>query len=300
MGETLGSNWGWVSEWLNLVLRWAHLVAGISWIGSSFYFMWLDSSLEPAPKGQEDKIAGHLWMVHSGGFYRVEKRFLGAGEVPPNLHWFKWEAAFTWLTGFSLLMLIYYSGGLLVDAGNPTVSEGTAAAVGIGTLVVGWFVYDFMWMRIERHKAIGNVISYALLVAVAFGLTKVFGARAAYIHVGALMGTLMVLNVWVRILPAQREMIGATQAGVKRNVVLGERAKGRSVHNNYMTFPVLFIMISSHFPSTYGNDWNWLVLALLILASAGVRHHMNVNKRRTLWMVGAAALILIALGYATR
>ncbi len=300
MGETFSQNWAWVSEWLNLVIRWAHIVAGISWIGSSFYFMWLDASLEKPAKGADDKIIGHLWMVHSGGFYHVEKRYVGAGEVPPNLHWFKWEAAFTWLTGFALLMLVYYSGGILVDEGAPTVGEGTAAVIGLALFPISWFVYDQLWMRLERNRKFGYLLSYLLLVGLTYGLTLVFGPRASYIHVGAILGTLMVLNVWVRILPAQREMIAATQAGNPRNMVLGERAKGRSVHNNYMTFPVIFIMISSHFPSTYGHAWNWLVLAALILASAGIRHHMNVNKKQTLWMVWAAIVIIVSLGYLTR
>ncbi len=288
-----------LSEWLNLVLRWTHLVAGISWIGSSFYFMWLDSHLE-APDKPSDTLAGSLWMVHSGGFYRVEKRYLAAGQVPANLHWFKWEAAFTWLSGFSLLVLVYYLGGTMVDASNSSLGEGTAALIGIAGLIAGWLVYDLIWMGLGQWPKLAAVVSVALLVASTFALTQVFSGRAAYIHVGALLGTLMVANVWVRILPAQRQMIAATQAGQARDMTLARRAKLRSVHNNYMTLPVLFIMVSNHFPSTYGHGWNWLILSVLMLAGAGVRHYLNAQNRSALWLVVAAAIAIVSLGYLTR
>jgi uncharacterized membrane protein len=287
-----------VSEWLNLVLRWFHIIAGISWIGSSFYFMWLDSSLE-APAEKSDTLAGSLWMVHSGGFYRVEKRYLAAGQVPPNLHWFKWEAAFTWLSGFFLLLVVYYFGGLMLDTSGTPLSAPLAAAVGTALLVVAWAAYDGLWMVLgDRHK-LGAVVCFALLVGVAYALTQYLGGRAAYIHIGAMLGTLMVANVWMRILPAQRQMIAATQRGEARDSRLAARAKLRSVHNNYMTFPVIFIMISNHFPSTYGHPWNWAVLAVLFLASAGVRHHLNVASRATAWLVVLATLSVLALVYVT-
>lgn len=288
-----------LSEWLNLVLRWTHIIAGISWIGSSFYFMWLDSALEK-PEPPSDTLAGSLWMVHSGGFYRVEKRYLAAGQVPPVLHWFKWEAAFTWLTGFSLLVLVYYLGGITVDASTSSLSEGAAAAIGIGALIVSWAVYDLLWISLEKTPGVAALLSFGLLVGAAYGLSQVFGGRAAYLHVGAMLGTLMVANVWMRILPAQRQMIAATQAGQPRDMTLAHRAKGRSVHNNYMTFPVIFVMISNHFPSTYGNPWNWAVLMILFLASAGIRHYLNFPERKHLWLVVLALVALISLGYVTR
>lgn len=281
-----------IFEWLNLVVRWVHIIAAISWIGSSFYFMWLDSSLEPAPK-TDPNLAGSLWMVHSGGFYRVEKRYLAAGQVPENLHWFKWEAAITWLSGVSLLILVYYMGGLTADSSiSPLLSLGLLAAT--------WILYDLLWVSpLAEMTGFVSTLSFAGLVLATYGLCQVFGGRAAYLHVGAMLGTLMVANVWMRILPAQRQMIAATQAGKPRDMRLAERAKRRSVHNNYMTFPVIFIMVSNHFPSTYGHSLNWLVLAVLMLASAGVRHHMNVGSRKTLWLVVAAGIAIGSLCYYT-
>lgn len=289
-------NW---HEWLNLVLRWFHVIAGISWIGSSFYFMWLDKHIEPPTKPDPD-VAGSLWMVHSGGFYRVEKRYLAAGQVPQNLHWFKWEAAFTWLSGFVLLIVVYHLGGIAIDSSNPNQTEGLAFAVGMGVLVLSWVVYDLLWVSPLGEKTkLASALSFALLVATSYSLNFFMGGRAAYIYTGAIMGTLMVANVWMRILPAQRQMIAATQKGETRDLTLGERAKKRSVHNNYMTLPVVFIMISNHFPSTYGNDRNWLVLAVIMLAGAGIRHHMNVKGMASGLIALASAIAIATLCYLT-
>lgn len=286
-----------MSEWLNLLLRWTHLIAGISWIGSSFYFMWLDSHLEE-PKNSEGNVIGSLWMVHSGGFYRVEKTHLSKDQVPPNLHWFKWEAAFTWLSGFALLILVYYLGGILIDPSTSSLSEGAAVGMGIGLILLSWIVYDLLWISpLTKDPRIGTCISFLLLVVLVYFVTHIFAGRAAYIHVGAVLGTLMVANVWMRILPAQREMIKAAQSGKQRDATLGKRAKMRSVHNNYMTFPVLFIMLSSHYPSTYGHEQNWLVLLTLILSSSGVRYYLNTKKH--LWLVALAAFAFVALIYYT-
>lgn len=288
-----------ISEWLNLVLRWTHVITGIAWIGSSFYFMWLDSHLEKPAKADEN-VAGRLWMVHSGGFYHVEKRYLAAGQVPDTLHWFKWEAAFTWLSGFFLLIVVYHWGGIAVDTGYSDLSPAAGAAIGLGLLAVSWLVYDGLWISpLGRHTRLASLISFALVVGVAYFLSKTLGGRSSYIHVGAMLGTLMVANVWVRILPAQREMIAATQAGKPRDLTLGERAKRRSIHNNYMTLPVVFIMISNHYPSTYGNQWNWLVLAALMLVGAGVRHHFNVRSRYSIWLFVVAGIVIGTLCYLT-
>lgn len=291
----MGAN---LSEWLNLVLRWTHVIAGIAWIGSSFYFMWLDSHIE-APATPNPNVAGSLWMVHSGGFYHVEKRYLAAGQVPEKLHWFKWEAAFTWLSGFALLILVYHLGGVAVDAGVSDLGEGAAAAIALGVLIGGWAVYDTLWISaLGRKPKLAAAVSFPLVVAVAYGLSRIFGGRSAYIHVGAMLGTLMVANVWMRILPAQRQMIAATQAGKQRDMGLAERAKMRSVHNNYMTLPVVFIMISNHFPSTYGNPRSWLVLSVLMLAGAAFRHYMNA-KGGAFWLAAAAGAAIGSLCYFT-
>lgn len=281
-------------EWAHLVLRWFHIVAGIAWIGSSFFFMWLDSHLETRPDAPEgDK--GELWMVHSGGFYQVKKLLLGPGQVPKTLHWFKWEATLTWLSGFLLLLVVYYHGGAMVDPESARLSSAAASALGVGSLVVGWFVYDAIWRWLRSEPTVAALLSVALLVVAAIGLSHLLSARAAYMHVGAMLGTMMVLNVWVHILPAQRAMIAATESGARMDPRPGESAKARSVHNNYMTFPVIFVMISNHFPMTYGHVASWGVLMVLFVASAGVRHFMNKPREGTGWMLGVAGLLLVGL-----
>ncbi len=287
-----------ITDWLDLGLRWIHFIAGISWIGTSFYFIWLDGHLT-APERAREGVEGELWMVHSGGFYQVERRKIGPGQMPNTLHWFKWEAALTWISGVLLLTLVYYlSGGLyLVDPAVSSIDAGTATAVAIGLLVVSWFVYDLLWQsRLGRDDGtLATVTSFILLAGVVFGLCRLLSGRAAYIHVGAMLGTLMVANVWLRILPAQQQMIDATRAGTEPDFTLGIRAKRRSVHNSYMTFPVLFIMLSSHYPATYGHKLNWLVLDLLILVGAGARHVMIARGGSSNWVLAPVAGALVAL-----
>jgi uncharacterized membrane protein/plastocyanin len=286
------------NEWLNLLIRWFHLIAGISWIGSSFYFMWLDKALEPPEpgKGGDEAVTGRLWMTHSGGFYRVEKRKIRAGEMPAVLHWFKWEAALTWLSGIGLLGIVYYmgGGGNLIDPkklANVGLTAGQAKLVGLGTLVVAWVVYDLLCLGLGRSPGLLALVGVAGVAGLACGLAEVFTGRGAYIHVGAVLGTLMVANVWMRILPAQRRMIAATDRGELPDYTLGERAKLRSVHNNYMTFPVLFIMISNHFPGLYGHPRSWLVLLGLAAVGGGVRHILNIEHRlRALLLIPVAAV----------
>jgi uncharacterized membrane protein len=251
-----------VNEWLNLLLRWGHVFAGILWIGSTYYFTWLDGRIHD----EKENPGGKVWMVHSGGFYEVAKRKApdtGSGK----LHWFRWEAAITWLSGVLLLGVVYHMGGALVDKDVLAISDGMGSLIALGVLVAGWLVYDLLWLSpIGKNEVAGAVISYALLVGVTYALTRVFASRAAYIHVGALMGTLMAANVWLRILPAQRQMIAATNSGGVADARLAARAKGRSKHNTFMVVPVVFIMISNHFPvATYGSQHNWIILAVLIL-----------------------------------
>lgn len=296
-----------LQEWLNLSLRWIHLIFGISWIGSSFYFMWLDSSLEPyrTPDGREDeRIEGSLWMVHSGGFYQVQKRKIRPGEMPATLHWFKYEALFTVLTGIALLANLYYlTGGIyLLDPAVSSISAGAASALGLGLLVVSWFSYDLLWNSGfgRRSPGAATAICYVALIAITYGICHILSGRAAFIHVGAMMGTIMVLNVWVRILPAQQAMIDATAAGRLPDYSLGMAAKRRSVHNSYMTFPVLFIMLSNHYSMTYGHPRNWLVLLLLIFAGAAIRHVMIGKGAAKNWAALPAALALAAVVVMTR
>jgi len=283
------------TEWLHLVLRWTHVLAAISWIGNSFYFMWLDRTLE-APAPPDERVTGTLWMVHSGGFYRIEKRLLAAGEVPPILHWFKWEALLTAMSGLALLVLVYHWGGLVLDSGETTLGPWAALGLGLAVLVAGWFVYDALWLSpLGKSTAVGVTISYLLLVGATWGLRHVYSGRATFLHIGAMLGTIMVTNVWVRILPAQREMIAAAHAGRGRDMTLAKRAKQRSVQNSYMTLPVVFLMLSPHFPTTYGHRDAWLIFAVAGLAGGAFRHYMIVPNRRTIWLAVGAVAALAAL-----
>ena len=292
-----------LNEWLNLLIRWMHLIAGISWIGSSFFFMWMDSHLDE-PKERTDRkkdVEGELWMVHSGGFYLVEKYLIKPGWVPEKLHWFKWEATFTWITGFFLLGVVYYmGGGLYLIKPESGIPSGMATLIGLSVLIGSWLIYDLMWKYLFADQAkIGAIISFALVMAIAFGLSQIFSGRGMFIHIGAMFGTLMVANVWMRILPAQQKMIDATQRGEVPDYTPGKRAKQRSVHNNYMTFPVLFIMLSNHFPSTYGNTYNWLILGGMILCGAGIRHFMNVKTPFSRFALVAAVSGIFGLFFYT-
>lgn len=285
-----------LAEWLNLLVRWLHLIAGISWIGSSFYFMWLDAALERPATGSgksPDKVEGELWMVHSGGFYQVEKRRIGPGEMPKTLHWFKWEATFTWLTGILLMAIVYYwHGGLyLIDPAVSSISVGTAVAVSVGIIAASWLSYDLLWLLLgKRYGGLSTALSLAGAAGLAYGLCHVFSGRAAFIHLGAVFGTLMVANVWVRILPAQQKMIDATREGRTPDFTLGMAAKRRSVHNSYMTFPVLFMMLSNHYPALYGNSRSWLVLVLLVVFGAAVRHVMIAKTPAGRWAAAPVSL----------
>ena len=256
-----------LSEWLNLILRWIHVFAGIMWVGTTYYFTWLDARLTEEEKAVANTgTAAQIWMVHSGGFYVVEKR-----KTPDlasrTLHWFRWEAGITWLSGFALLVLIYnLGGGALIDPDVREISVGAAVGLGIGIIFACGFVYDVMMLSpLGRNEKLFAAISYVLIVAVSFGLTNVFSARAAYIHLGAIFGTIMAANVWMHILPAQKRMIAALNEGRKPDERLSAQAKLRSKQNTFMAVPVVFIMISNHFPGTYGDRYNWIILSILVL-----------------------------------
>ena len=292
-----------LGDWLNLIVRWAHVITGIAWIGSSFYFNWQDSHLHP-PETAREGIEGELWMVHGGSFYRAEKFGVAPATVPKTLHWFVWEATYTWITGVLLLFLVYYLGAkvYMVDPGVSDIGPGAAVAIGIGVIAAGWFVYDMLWRSpIGRTPVLGAVIMFVLVVAAAYGLSQVISARAAYIHIGAMLGTIMVANVWVHILPSQRQVIAATRDGTAPDVARARAASLRSLHNNYMTLPVVFIMISGHYPATYGHPQSWLILAAISVIGMAVRHTFNLrNKGRGAlgyWFAGAAAAAMIALVY---
>src|SRR3989441_3694549 len=256
------------NEWLNLAVRWFHVFAGILWIGQTYFFTWLDGQLSAEEQaGAKENPGAQVWMVHSGGFYVVEKQRVPE-LLPRKLHWFRWEAALTWISGMVLLTIVYYMGGALVDESVANISVATGVAIGLGLLTVAWLVYDFMWqLPVGRSETLFAGVSLLLVIGVAYGLTRVLSGRAAYIHVGAMFGTLMAANVWIRILPAQRQMIAALKEGRKPDAALAARAKLRSKHNTYMVVPLVFIMLSNHFPTaTYGNRYNWEILAALVLA----------------------------------
>jgi uncharacterized membrane protein len=236
------------------------------WVGATYFFTWLDGRFTELMEGKSGEK--NVWMVHSGGFYRVEKLKV-PDAMPKVLHWFKWEAAITWLSGILLLAYLYYYGGLMVDE---TMSEPIAHAVGFGLLLLSWPIYDFLWKSpLAKNEYVAATISYLLIVAAGYFLNSYMGPRAAYIHVGAMLGTLMTANVWMIIIPAQRRMVNALKEGKPVDIAQGERAKTRSKHNTFMVMAVVFTMISNHFPTiTYGAEMNWLVLAVMVLVAFGV------------------------------
>jgi uncharacterized membrane protein len=257
------------SEWLNLILRWIHVFAGIMWVGTTYYFTWLDARLSEEEKAAANTgTPAQIWMVHSGGFYVVEKRKV-PDLVSRTLHWFRWEAGTTWLSGMGLLILVYYlGGGALVDPDIADIRLTTAIGIGVGLLIAGWLVYDLLMLSpLGRNELAFAVLAYVLMVGIAYLLTHYLSGRAVYIHIGAMMGTIMAANVWMRILPAQKKMIAAIKAGQKPDNSLSAQAKLRSKQNTFMAVPVVFLMISSHFPGvTYGDRYNWVVLGVLVLA----------------------------------
>lgn len=285
-----------LGEWLNLALRWLHLVAGIAWIGSSFYFVWLDNHLRSA----EGDASGELWSVHGGGFYHKQKYQVAPAKLPTELHWFKWEAYSTWLSGFSLLVLIYYVGAdsFLIDPAKAALSPAAATAIGLASLALGWLVYDLLCRSPvgSSNLALG-IFWFVCLLWSALLLDSLFTDRAAYMHVGAIIGTVMVANVFFIIIPNQRKVVADLVAGRSPDPALGAAARQRSLHNNYMTLPVLFIMISPHYPMTYGAERPWLVLALLGITGVAIRHIFNLRGRGR--PTGAAIAVALALALAS-
>ncbi|MCH8862351.1 MAG: urate hydroxylase PuuD [Proteobacteria bacterium] len=284
-------------DWVELLIRWLHVVAGIAWIGSSFYFIFLDASLVKT-SDTPDGVAGDSWQVHGGGFYRMRKFLVAPGEMPAELHWFKYEAYTTWLSGFFLLGLIYYlnAGLYLVDRGVMDMTPAVAIAVSAGSLAAGWLVYHGLCRSpLGDNEKLLAALGYILLVAAAWGYTQVFGGRAAYVHMGALVGSIMVGNVFFVIIPNQKIVVADLIAGRAPDPDLGRRAKQRSLHNNYLTLPVVFVMISGHYPMTYASQWNWLVLAGIFIAGGLVRHFFNMKhagRGAQYWLWLAAGVVV--------
>jgi uncharacterized membrane protein len=268
-------------EWLNLVLRWMHLIFGIAWIGSSFFFVWLDNSLRKAP-GQQSGVLGQAWLIHGGGFYFTEKYSVAPPQLPAELHWFKYEAYFTWISGFFLMGALYYVSAdlYLIDDKVLPLSKGEAIGISLISLALGWVVYDLLCRSpLGQNDALLAVVGFALLVFAAWGYTQIFSARAAYLHVGALIGTIMTANVAHNIIPNQRKAVAEMLAGQVPDPTYGKQAKQRSLHNNYLTLPVLFAMISNHYPVTYGHPYGWVILAVVMVIGGLVRHFFNLKNQ---------------------
>ena len=285
-------------DWFDLIVRWIHIIVGTAWIGTSFYFNWLDSRLDR--ETNNENIEGELWSVHSGGFYHINKLKVPPKKFPKQLHWFKWEAYTTWISGFVLLIIVYYLNveGLMIDKNVNNIGPFTAILISLIFLLGSWFLYDFLC----KSKLIHNTTFFSLtcLVIAIFAsyiLTKIFGSRASYIHVGAGLGTIMAANVFRVIIPSQKNMVNAALTNEKPDLQKGIDAKTRSIHNNYITLPVLFIMISSHFPYTYGHKYNWLILAFISIIGATVRHYFNLRNKKQYkpWILPISALGMLLL-----
>jgi uncharacterized membrane protein len=295
---------GHLLEWLNIVIRVMHITFGIAWIGASFYFVFLENALNRT-ENVRDELAGNLWAVHGGGFYYLEKYKVAPATIPKQLHWFKYEAYFTWLSGFALLFIVYYfnASAMMIDATVLKLPAWEAITIGIGSFFLAWLVYD----RLCKSSLIKRPVLFAisgivLLVAFAYGYGHLFSGRAAFIHFGAMIGTLMAANVFFVIIPAQKAMVNAAKMGLAPDATKGKNALRRSIHNNYFTFPVLFVMVSNHFPSTFGNKYQWLVLAIISLGAAGIKHWLNLREQGKLsaWIMPVSVIILLAAVFITR
>jgi uncharacterized membrane protein len=302
---------GYLFDWLGLLLRWLHVVAGIAWIGASFYFVWLDNHLQPPRDGEasDPGVAGELWAVHGGGFYRSQKYRLAPALLPPTLHWFYWEAYTTWLSGFALLCLLYFlrAEAYLIDPAVAALSKPMAIGIAAGFIIASWLIYDGLCRSPvgRRDRALGAMVALVLAVE-AWGLCQLFSGRGAFIVFGSAIGSIMVANVLFVIIPGQRELVRAKQQGRAPDPSPGLRARQRSVHNTYFTLPVLFTMISNHYAMTYGARYNWLVLIAISFAGACIRawfvgrHRAAERGYRPLLpaLLGALALVAVVVALA--
>jgi len=289
----------YVIDWLDLLTRWLHVIAGIVWIGTSFYFIALDNHLLP-PKDERDReagVGGESWEVHGGGFYLVQKYRVAPRTLPEPLHWFKWEAYTTWLSGFALLIVLYYVNAetYLIDKDVADLSEGAAIAISVGLLAAAWVVYDALCRLLASRPLVLAATLLVLVTLASWGIGELFSGRAVYIQVGAMLGTMMVGNVFFVIIPAHWKLVSAREAGREPDPAANERGKLRSVHNNYLTLPVVFTMISNHFPTTYGHSYAWLILVVLLVTGAWVRHFFNLRHAgRNVWAIPVTAALAIA------
>lgn len=290
-----------LSLWVEYLLRFSHLVAGIAWIGSSFYFIWLDSAFTP-PESPRRNVEGELFMVHGGFYYQVEKKKISPGDLPKVLHWFKWEATLTWVTGFLLLIDVYFlrRASLLIDPQKLALTQWQAIGLSLSVIAGSWLIYDVIWnARLVKSKSASTLLSAMFFSGLIYGLTQAFSGRGAFILTGSVLGSLMLLNVWVRILPGQAKMLKEAQAGQVPDYSVSLKSKTRSVHNTYFIFPVLFIMLSNHYPTVYSHELNWLLLILLGISGALTRHAMVTKNPKERWTLAPAAVGIMALIFMT-
>jgi uncharacterized membrane protein len=292
----------YLSEWANLLLRWLHVITGIAWIGTSFYFIGLDNQLAK-PESGNPRVAGEQWSIHGGGFYHKQKYLVAPERLPETLHWFKWEAYWTWISGFALFVLIYWvqAGTYLVDPAVLDLPAWAAVFISAAMLAGGWVGYDLLCRSQHgENEALLGAIGAAALAVTAFVACHLFGGRGAFLQVGAMTGTIMVANVAMVIIPGQRRMVAAMQAGQAPDPKYGRWGKQRSVHNTYLTLPVIFIMISPHYPMTYQSRWNWLVLLAIGLSGALVRQYFVLRQKgaNPVWLPAAAAVVVALLVWA--
>lgn len=297
-----GTTWeGHIMEWMNIIIRLMHFTFGIAWIGASFYFVFLENALNRT-EGVREELAGNLWAVHGGGFYYLEKYKVAPKKIPKHLHWFKYEAYFTWLSGFCLLFVVYYfnSSAMLIDKNVLDIPALTGISIGIGSFIAAWIIYDRLCRTpLIRNQLLFALVGFCILAAFAYGYTKVFSARAAYIHWGAMIGSIMVANVFFIIIPSQKAMVKAARKGLMPDPAIGKHALQRSIHNNYFTLPVLFVMVSNHFPSTFGHESPWLILLVFSLGAAGVKHYLNMREagKYSVWVLPVSVIVLLGAAY---
>ncbi len=280
-------------EWAEMAVRWLHVIAGIAWIGSSFYFIALDLSLKQR-EGLPEGAGGEAWQVHGGGFYNMVKYLVAPARMPDELTWFKWEAYTTWLSGMGLLVLVYYLQAelFMIDAQVMELTPWVAVAISLGGLALGWVIYDLLCKSpLGKNDTVLALVGFVFLVALSYLFTLVFSGRGMFMQMGALIGTMMVANVFIIIIPNQKKVVADLIAGRQPDPKLGMQAKQRSLHNNYLTLPVIFVMIANHYPLAFASAWNWLILAVVLVMGAVIRHYFN-TKHKTgkgpIWTWGAA------------
>ena len=294
---------GHLMEWLNIVVRVMHITFGIAWIGASFYFVFLENALNRTDNVR-DELAGNLWAVHGGGFYYLEKYKGAPKQLPKHLHWFKYEAYFTWVSGFALLFIIYYfnASAMMIDSNVMKLTTAEAIGISIGSFIAAWCMYDLLCKSpLRKQPWLFVLTGIIVLVGFAYFYSQVFSGRAAFIHFGAMIGSIMVANVFFVIIPSQKAMVHAAKKGIASDPQKGKNALFRSIHNNYFTLPVLFVMVSNHFPSTFGNQYQWIVLAAITIGSAGIKHWLNLREqgRLSVWILPVSVLVLLAVAYVT-